>query len=99
MTTRQTALLGSGLGFIVSGTVLTFLWLYGILEWRITEGSSIDLTRALWPSSVMLTVSWRCTVPGIMITASSVAINCLLYMGIALLLRSVLIWLGKNKTS
>ena len=79
--------------------VLTFLWLYGILEWRVTAGSSINLTRLLWPSSMMLTVTWRCTVPGIMTTLSSIAINCLLYMGTALLLRSIFIRFGKSKAT
>jgi hypothetical protein len=47
----------------------------------------------LWPSSAMLTLGWCCTVPGIMTTISSVAINCLLYMAIALLLRTCVRWL------
>jgi hypothetical protein len=38
----------------------------------------------LWPSSVMLVVGWRTTIPGIIITASSVVINCLLYMALRL---------------
>jgi hypothetical protein len=41
-----------------------------------------------WPSSVMLTLDWCCTVLGILITASSVAINCLIYIAIGLLLRA-----------
>ena len=46
-----------------------------------------DLMYVLWPSSVMLIVGWRSTLPGIMITALSVTINCGMYAAIALLLR------------
>jgi hypothetical protein len=88
MNTRVTALLGASLGLIVCSTILTFLRLYGIIEWRI--GEAIDLTRVLWPSSVMLTVTWCSTLPGILITISSVAINCLLYAGIAVGIRTAL---------
>jgi threonine/homoserine/homoserine lactone efflux protein len=35
----------------------------------------------------MLTAGWCCTVAGILITISSIAINCLTYAGIALLFR------------
>jgi hypothetical protein len=97
MNRKQTALLGGGLGFIVSGTVLAFLWLYGIFEWRLIKGSRIDLTRVLWPSSSMLTVTWRSTVPGIMITVFSIAINCLLYMGTALFLHGIFVLFVKSK--
>jgi hypothetical protein len=38
---------------------------------------------------VMLIVGWRRTIPGMMITASAVAINCLLYMLVAYSLRVV----------
>jgi hypothetical protein len=96
MTIRQTAVAGGIAALLVSGTVLTFLWRFGV--WRIMQIGHTDLRVVLWPSSVMLTGGWCSTVPGIMTTISSVAINCFLYVGIALLLRSCLRWLGKSKT-
>ena len=73
---------------IVPGTVLGLLWRFGV--WRYMQLGHTDLRVVLWPSSVMLTVGWCSTLPGILITMSSVAINCLLYIGIALLLRGLL---------
>jgi hypothetical protein len=72
------------LGLIAPAIVLTLLWFglaggFGI--------GKFNLTNLLWPSNVMLIRGWCSTVPGVMITVSSVAINCLLYTGIALLVR------------
>jgi hypothetical protein len=50
----------------------------------------------LWPSSVMLTSGWCSTVPGILITISSIAINCLLYVCVALLLRACVRLIASN---
>ncbi len=36
-----------------------------------------------WLSSLVRVTGWRSTIPGMMITASSVVINCWLYMAIA----------------
>jgi hypothetical protein len=86
MNVRQTAATGGAIGLIVSGTVLVLLWRFGV--WRLMTIGSTDLRVVLWPSSVMLTSGWRSTLPGIMTTISSIAINCLVYMAIALLLRA-----------
>jgi hypothetical protein len=83
VTARRLALVGAALGLLVSVTILSFLWRYGILEWRIGGSKSLDLTLLLWPSSVMLVDGWRRTVPGILITLPSVVINCLIYAVIA----------------
>ena len=83
MTAKQLTLAGAGLGLLVSVTILSFLWLYGIFEWRIGGPEGFDMTLLLWPSSVMLIDGWRRTVPGILITLSSVLINSLLYAGLA----------------
>ena len=85
MTTRHTAAIGGGVGLIVPTIVLVLLWRYGI--WKIMF-RSIDLRAVLWPSSVMLTAAWCSTLPGILSTVSSVAINCLLYISLALILRA-----------
>ena len=58
MTVRQTATAGGAVGLAVSMVVLALLWRYGI--WLIMVGR-VDLRAVLWPSSVMLTVGWRCT--------------------------------------
>ena len=80
MTTRQVLLAGGIVGLSVSGVVLALLW-FGVSGVLIVGRT--DLMYVFWPSSVMLVVGWRSTIPGIMITASSVVINCLLYMALA----------------
>jgi len=57
---------------------LALLW-FGVAGVLYTGNT--NLMHVFWPSSVMLVGGWCCTVPGIMITASSVVINCSLYMG------------------
>jgi|SRR5690348_7457406 hypothetical protein len=85
MTVRQTVVAGGVVGLAVSVVVLTLLWRYGV--WEIMLGN-IDLRVVLWPSSVMVPVTWSRTVPGILTTISSLAVNCLIYITIALLLRT-----------
>lgn len=85
MTMRSTATLGSAVGLIAPTIVLMLLWRYGI--WEIMF-RSIDLRAVLWPSSIMLSEGWCCTLPGLLTTVSSVAINYLLYAAVALLLRA-----------
>jgi len=80
LTTRQVLLAGGIVGLSVSGVVLALLW-FGVSGVLIVGRT--DLMYVFWPSSVMLVVGWRSTIPGIMITASSVVINCLLYMALA----------------
>ena len=85
MTKRQVATIGGIVGLTVSSIVLVFLWAGVLGALRL---SGVNLAYVLWPSSVMLTLGWCCTLPGILITASSVSINCLIYIAIALLLRA-----------
>lgn len=85
MTKRQVAAIGGTIGLTVSSIVLILLWA-GVLGALRLNG--VNLVYVVWPSWVMLTLDWCCTVPGILITASSVAINCLIYIAIALLLRA-----------
>jgi hypothetical protein len=87
VTARQVALSGGVVGLVISGAILTLLAL-GVSGVLIVNG--IDLMYLLWPSSRMLTVGWRTTPTGITITALSVIVNCLLYLGIAMLLRFIL---------
>jgi hypothetical protein len=85
VTRRNTVLIGGIVGLIVPAIVLTLLW-FGIAGDVIA--GNLNLTYVLWPSYGMLVGGWRSTVPGVMITLSSVAINCLIYILIALLLRT-----------
>jgi len=80
MTTRQILIVGGTVGLLVSSALLALLWFgaAGVLVIGKT-----DLMYVFWPSSVMLVTGWRSTIPGMMITASSVVINCLLYMAFA----------------
>jgi hypothetical protein len=79
MTTRQVLIVCGIIGLLVSSAVLALLW-FGVAGVLVV--GKTDLMYVLWPSSVMLLTSWRSTIPGIMITASSVVINCLLYMAL-----------------
>jgi hypothetical protein len=80
MTTRQVLIAGGIVGLLVSSAVLTLIW-FGVAG--VLNVGRTDLMYVLWPSSVMLVGGWRSTIPGVMITASSVVINCLLYMALA----------------
>jgi hypothetical protein len=80
MTTRRVLIVGGTIGLLVSSVVLALLW-FGVSGVLII--GKTDLMYVFWPSSVMLVTGWRSTIPGVMITASSVVINCLLYMAFA----------------
>jgi len=80
MTTQQVLIVGGTVGLLVSSVVLALLW-FGVSGVLII--GKTDLMYVFWPSSVMLVTGWRSTIPGMMITASSVVINCLLYMAFA----------------
>jgi len=80
MTTRQVLIVGGIVGLLVSSAVLALLW-FGVAGVLVV--GKIDLMFVFWPSSVMLITGWRTTIPGVMITASCVVINCLLYMAFA----------------
>ena len=80
MTTRQVLIIGGIVGLLVSSAVLALIW-FGVAG--VLGVGNTNLMYVFWPSSGMLLTSWRSTIPGMMITASSVVINCLLYMALA----------------
>jgi hypothetical protein len=84
MNLKLTATFGAVIGLVVSGGILALLWLgvSGVLEVGRT-----DLMYVFWPSSVMLIGGWHTTPLGIFVTIFSVVTNCLLYAGVALILR------------
>jgi hypothetical protein len=84
VTTRQVGLYGAAVGLIISSGILTAL-AFGVSGALTVH--EIDLRCVLWPSWMMLTVGWRTTTSGIAITVLAVVINCLIYLGIAILLR------------
>ena len=86
LTKKRTAIIGAILGLLVCAAVLILLDLYGV--WYLLPIGHTDLRVLLWPSSVMLTVGWRTTLPGVLITLSSIAINCMVYAGIAIALHA-----------
>ena len=83
MTSQQVLLTGVTVGFCVSVVVLALLW-FGVAGILVVKGT--DLMYVFWPSSLMLTVGWRSTFPGVLTTVASVAINCLLYMTVGFIL-------------
>ena len=91
MTTNKSAMIACAGALSVCGVVLGLLWRYGV--WEIMVLGKTDVRAILWPSSIMITVGWCSTLAGIMTTISSMAINCLLYIGIALLLRRCFQWI------
>ena len=80
MTTRTALLIGAVVGLCMSLAVLTLMW-FGVSG--VLNVGRTDLMYVFWPSSLILTVGWRSTVPGIAITVVSVALNCSLYMAVA----------------
>jgi hypothetical protein len=86
MSTRQVLFVGGIAGLLVASAMLTLLW-FGVAGVLYTGNT--NLMHVFWPSSMMLVLGWCCTVPGVMITASAIVINCLLYMGVAYSLRVV----------
>lgn len=81
---RLVAVLGAAVGLLVSGLVLALLW-FGVSG--VLYVGRTDLMYVFWPSSVVLIGGWKTTALGIAITAYSVLTNCLMYAGVALLLR------------
>jgi len=82
VTTRQVLIVGGIVGLLLSSAVLALIW-FGVAGVLTVGRTDLNLMYVIWPSSVMLTGGWRTTIPGVMITASSVVINCLLYMALA----------------
>jgi ABC-type Fe3+ transport system permease subunit len=72
--------IGIVVGFCVSIAVLTLMW-FGVAG--VLNVGHTNLMYLFWPSSRLLTVSWRSTLFGMATTIVSVAINCVLYMAIA----------------
>lgn len=87
MTTRQVAIIGGVVGLTASAMEVA-LFRFGVLG--VLRADGIDFVHILWPSSVMLINGWCSTVQGLLITVSSIAINCLLYALVALGLRACL---------
>jgi hypothetical protein len=90
---KRLALIGAGIGLLFCSTILFFLWLDGIFEWRIGGPHGLDLTRLLWPSSDLLTAAWRHTMRGALITLILVGINCLMYAGVGAGVGIILEWI------
>jgi hypothetical protein len=67
--------------------VLALLW-FGVAG--VLRVGQTDLMYLLWPSSLMLTVTWDRTMFGMGLTAISVALNVLMYGAIATLLEKAL---------
>jgi hypothetical protein len=80
MKARTTLIVAGVLGLLAPSAVLTLMW-YGVSG--VLFVGHTYLGHVFWPSSIMLTGDWCCTLPGVLITTSSVAINCLLYMAFA----------------
>jgi len=95
MTTRKVLIVGGVVGLLVSSSVLALLW-FGVAG--VLGIGKTNLMYVFWPSSVMLVTGWRSTIPGLMITASSVVINCLLYMALAYALLRVARLVGSSLT-
>lgn len=79
--------MGGVLGLVAPAVVLTLFSVYGV--WQIMFRHT-DLRTVFWPSSVMMITGWCCTVPGVLITISSAAINVVLYAFVAVAIRSCL---------
>jgi len=82
LTNRTVLFIGALLGLAIPGAVLTLLW-FGVAGVLHANATGTDWIKLFWLASVMLVVGWRSTIPGLMITVSAVAINCVLYMAIA----------------
>ena len=94
MTTWQSAVVGGTVGLLVSGLVLMLLW-FGVAGVLMIGRS--DLMHFLWPSSLMLTVTWGRTLNGIMTTIAAVVLNVLMYATIGILLqKGIRFSLGKS---
>ncbi len=86
MTIRQAAILGGIVGLLVSTSVLILMW-YGV-SGILAIGNNTDPRYIVWPSWLLLTVGWRTTPHGIIMTLISVTINCGMYAILAVLLRT-----------
>jgi hypothetical protein len=87
MTKRNVVLLGGCVGLVGPFVVIALMSFYGV--WEIMKIGPTDLRVILWPFSVMLIGGWCSTIPGVLITIAAISYNCLLYVAIALAIRSV----------
>jgi hypothetical protein len=85
MTKPRLILIAGTIGLIVSIAILT-LMAFGVAG--VLTIHEIDLMYVLWPSSLILTTSWRTTARGISLTVISLFLNFSTYSVIAVLLRS-----------
>ena len=75
------------MGLLASVVVLVLLW-FGVAG--VLRIGRTDLMYLVWPSSLILTVTWDRTVFGITLTVISVALNVLMYGAIATLVEMAL---------
>ena len=87
MKTRTLIFVAGAAGFVVCALVLTLL-AFGVTGVLILR--NIDLMYVLWPSSLILTVDWRSTALGMAITVTSVLLNCVTYIDVALAGRTLI---------
>jgi hypothetical protein len=87
LTTQQAAIVGGAVGLLVSGVVLVLLR-FGVAG--VLRIGNTDLMYLVWPSSLMLTITWDRTLLGITPTVISVVLNFLTYGAIAALAERVL---------
>lgn len=83
MKRKHSAIVGATVALMVSASILSLMW-YGVSG--VVRLRNLDLTIVFWPSSLMLTTGWRSSFHGIAITILSIAANCLLYAGIAVVI-------------
>jgi hypothetical protein len=92
MTRKRVSVIGGLIGLFICCGVLALIE-FGVAGVLVVRGT--DLMYFVWPSAWMLTVTWRSTLLGAMITVVSVALNCAVYALIALLLRACIHTLRK----
>jgi len=88
-----TALLGAAIGLLVCAGVLALMW-FGVSG--VLNVGDTNLMYVFWPSSIILVGGWHTTKLGIAITVYSVVTNCLIYAGVALLMRWGVVQAGRG---
>ncbi len=81
---KRIAAVGAVCGLIVCGGVLMLMW-FGVSG--VLKVGQTNVKYIIWPTAIVLTVGWRTTPLGIFITFCSVVTNCVMYAGVALLVR------------
>lgn len=93
MRIRSTILVGGITGLVVSCGVLALVW-FGVSG--VLRVGHTDLMYVLWPSSLILIGGWHTTQLGIILTICSVIVNCLMYVGLGLVIRWAINWMAKS---